>query len=467
MQAVRKITFRISIASVGWVPIMAIILRIASPATSDASYLVLAAFALTGRVQAVQALALSWFFSMFNDGITPAGGFASIGRYAVIAGAALSILIRNRGLSLAKGPDRMTMLTILLGVFIVFHSVFFSRMPDISILKAVSWTIPMATLFAAWSGLSEDEKKALENWLYGGLIFVMIASLPLTILPVGYYRSSTGFQGVLSHPQSFGPAMAFLGALTLGRIFSRNPPEWISIGVITICLMLIVLSEARTAGAALVLGLVLALITMSLILGKSIYKSAPALRSPRFKGLAFLAMFAAIAAWSPLTDIMTNFVSKSGRAQVTGLFEAYDASRGGRIDAMWQNIKENPWLGIGFGLPSDHDDDFHIVRDPVLGLPMSAPIEKGVAPVMVLEEMGFFGAFFVLVWIWSLFRRAAISGIAQLVVFFVVLLLNFGEAGLFSSGGLGLAYLILLSWVATRTAVRNNCAPAEPFACQS
>src|SRR5690606_11413311 len=106
----------------------------------------------------------------------------------------------------------VTTMTILLGLFFIVHAVLFSSVVDVSVLKAVSWTLAMATLIAAWRGLNDEERIALADRVFRGLTLLMIVSLPLLVLPVGYLRNGTGFQGVLNHPQAFGPTMALLGA---------------------------------------------------------------------------------------------------------------------------------------------------------------------------------------------------------------------------------------------------------------
>ena len=449
MQAVRSFQLSVPISSVGWVPILAIGLRLASPTTADASYLLLGAFALTGRVQAIQALALSWFFTFFNSGITSLGPYSSLGRYVVILGAAVSVLMRSDFLKSGKMPDRLISFTILLAAFVVIHSILFSIMPDISLLKIVSWVIPVVTLLAAWSRLSLNKVKQLSDWLYAALVLIMVLSLPLIAFPVGYSITGTAVIGVIGHPQAFGITMSVLGAWTVGRMFAQHPPPWTSIIILGLCLALIVLSETRTAGLGLVLGVAMAMIISPLIAGKPLRKIAPGLLSRRFQIIIFISVFAAVAAGSQATSIVTDYISKGRRAQVTGVLEAYDDSRGRLIDEMWQNFENNPWTGIGFGLPSDLYE-FNVVRDPFLGLPIAAPIEKGVAPIMVLEELGIVGAVMVLVWVWMLFRRAAARGIASLTLLATILLLNFGEAGLLSSGGIGLLYLVAISWAVAR-----------------
>ena len=72
-------------------------LRLASPATADISYLVLAGYALFGRQQAIQALFVLWLITMLSPGLAPE---SSIGGGAGCAGRGV---FRRPG-SLPYGP---------------------------------------------------------------------------------------------------------------------------------------------------------------------------------------------------------------------------------------------------------------------------------------------------------------------------------------------------------------------------
>jgi hypothetical protein len=143
------------------------------------------------------------------------------------------------------------------------------------------------------------------------------------------------------------------------------------------------------------------------------------------------------------------YISKSGRADATSIAEAYEVSRGPKIEDMWVNIQDKPFLGIGFGIASK-PEQMLVVRDPLLGLPISAAVEKGVLPVAVLEELGALGLQLVALWLWNLIRRAARrGGFTSLTVLFVALLINMGESVLFSPGGMGLLVLIMIGWASS------------------
>src|SRR5690606_4707588 len=111
-----------------------------------------------------------------------------------------------------------------------------------------------------------------------------------------------------------------------------------------------------------------------------------------------LMLIAGLFAANPLERVITSYISKSGRAEVASVIEAYDTSRGGLIAEMWTNIIDKPLQGIGFGIASD-PRDMDVTRDQLLGLPTGAAIEKGVLPLAVLEEVGLIGLILISLWV--------------------------------------------------------------------
>lgn len=444
-----KPTFALPASLSEWVPFIALLARLLSPATADLSFLILAVYALRGRLEAIQALALSWLFIMLNSGLVPEVTYAEIGRYVVLLGAALS-LVRGQVVKSGRTDGSFMAFTIFLGVFFIVHALVLSVMPDVSILKAFSWMVTMTTLISAWRGLTSEKSALLQSWLIGFLIIILLSSLPfVAIRSIGYMRNGSGFQGILSHPQAFGPVMALLGALILGWLLAQKRPPWTAIVLMLVCLGMIVMSEARTAGIALVLGAGFALFFVSFLSGNSLTKLAPALRSQRFQMLIIVGFFAAVAMSSQLGAMANKFITKGGKVQVSGLVEAYDDSRGFKIDEMLENIGAQPFSGIGFGIASD-SDAMNVKHDPLLGLPVGASIEKGVMPLAVLEEVGVPGLILVSIWLLMLLQRAAARGVATLCVAMVVLLMNMAESVLFSPGGMGMLSLILLAWATAK-----------------
>lgn len=430
-----------NISFFSFVIIFAIGLRVASSATADLSYFVLALYALRGRSEAIQALALSWFFSMLNAGIMPAGGLASIGRYSVIFCAAYTVLMRSR-----RPIGAMATGTLLLGLFIIGHSLLFSSVVDVSILKAAIWAISMATLSSAWSGLVQDERESLIHKIFVGLTVILFVSLPLLVHPLGYKLNGTGFQGILGHPQEFGMTMALIAVWSADMMLSKRNPSWFSLGLLSISSLLVVMSEARTGALALLLGSFFAIMLLTVRNKEPLVTLFPGIKSTKVHLAIVFSLMIVVLNFGALKGGLADFFTK--RTGSVSMAEAYENSRGKLMADMRLNIKEKPIEGIGFGIGSI-PGEMIIVRDPVLGLPLSAIIEKGVLPLAVLEELGVMGFSLVALWILFLLRRSVCGGFLPLAISLTILLLNMGESMLFSTSGMGLMTLILLGWVSS------------------
>lgn len=422
-------------------------LRLASTSTANLSYLVISAYALLGRAQAIQALALSWLFTMLNPALGAEAPIFFICRHIVLAAAAISVFFYSGFLLRFNRIDSMVRATLALGIFLVVHSYFFSRIVDVSIMRAVSWTVAMTTIISAWSGLSLEVRDLLAHKIFIGLILLLVISLPLLLIPeVGYLRNGTGFQGILNHPQVFGSTMGILGAWAAGEMFAHRRPSWAAMALMGACVAMVVLSEARVGGFSLVFGVAIAVLVAPALSGKSIRLLLPGIGSARIYLVAILALVSALIAKPLLSQRVGNYIAKGSTA--TNLIEAYTISRGGMIEIMQDNIEGEFLHGIGFGIASV-PTLMIVKRDPLLNLPISASIEKGVLPLAVFEELGLFGFLVVAAWIWMLLRRSAHGGVVPCAVSITALMTNMAEFTLFSPGGMGLLLLVLLGWGTT------------------
>lgn len=436
----------IRFAIFGYLPlIFALVLRVASGSTVSASYAVLTVYALFGRANAILALILSWLFTMINVEFVADGDGSGVGRYLVILASTASALYHRGAVAKYKGNAAFNG-TVLLVSFLLLHSILFSARPDVSILKVVSWGLTMLSLIAHWDGMSGDERRAVANRIYYVLVIILVVSLPLLNTSVGFAFNQTGFQGVMNHPQAFGLTMAILAAWASAKMFMERRPKWTTIIVAGASFFAVIWSEARTGGLAVILGLSLSLFLSPSFAGKSFVQLAPGFRSWRVWAIMFVALGAMLLMGSVFLDFIDQFISKSGRADVSGLLDAYDKSRGILIEPMLANISNDPFRGIGFGIASN-PNNMVVERDPVFGFPLGAPIEKGTAPLAILEELGIVGAIAVAFWVRGLLKSGAKSGLAPFTVCIVGLALNMGEFTLFSVGGQGLLTMVLFGWV--------------------
>ncbi len=446
------------------VPLLAIAMRFASEPTANLSYLVLALYSLFGRSPAIRALFLSWFFTIANSEIAPRASGASLSRYVVILAAAVSMMLRDATRRSSKSLSRQDVaglksITLALGTVLVIHSLLFSPILDVSLLKLGAWVTVVVTLLSAWEGLEAPERAAMSDQLRSWLAALLVLSLPLLAVPrIGYAVNGHGFQGLLNHSQSFGPTAALAAALLGGDILAAPLPRWRDLALIGLCMVLMVLSQARTAGIAWALGMLVLVTASPAFAGKSWRTMLPALLSPRLMVVLFAAFVVAGLAGASFTNSLTEYIFKRGETGT--LFDAAERSRGELVYRMVDNIQEQPLTGIGFGIGSS-PQLMIVQRDPWFGIPVGAPVEKGVMPLAVLEELGVFGALPVVAWILIILRRGARAGAPQFSVLVTLLLVNFGENMFFSVGGTGLLLMILLTSAVTGTGTgqkssRNN-----------
>ena len=429
---------------------LAFVFRFASPVSVDLSYVLLALLAFLGRRQAIIALALSWCFTMINPGLVPEKSFGSIGLYVVIMAAAASVLLRFKLKS--KGSlGGLIWATWLFAAFVFMHSLFVSPFVDVSLLKLILWVIVFLTLLSAWSGLMPDARARLANQLFWAFAVLALLSLPLMFLPVGYLRNGSGFQGLLNHPQAFGLAMAFLAAWAFTRVLSVRRVMFAELAVFFLALLLIIASESRTAGVALLLAIFTTLGLVKLTRRKRLKSLLPVFQSKNFRFLVLVVALASLIFAPKIAQVANHYLTKSGRADVSDLISVFAESREVLYLPMLENIAAEPWRGIGFGIASN--PQLQVVhRDPLLGLPISAPVEKGTMPLAILEELGVLGFGVFVLWLLIALRYAIKGGVISLALILVTLLLNLGEAILLSPGGMGLLAILFFTYAVTFSA---------------
>ena len=134
-------------------------------------------------------------------------------------------------------------------------------------------------------------------------------------------------------------------------------------------------------------------------------------------------------------------------------------SRGWRIFISYQPFLDHMWFGIGFGLPTPDEytkgfevifsglgSDSHSIRyDPIFGLPISAPVEKGFFFIAILEEIGIFGSvvFFAFFLNWSRIVSSRSNTVFKILLFFTIFSSSIFEYSWFSMGSFSLSWIWL------------------------
>ena len=116
-----------------------------------------------------------------------------------------------------------------------------------------------------------------------------------------------------------------------------------------------------------------------------------------------------------------------------GLGEAFTASRMGKVEENLFDFRQNPVLGTGFQVAYYMKNMYKDAQ-----FILSAPIEKGVLPLMVLGETGLVGGIFFVVFL-AVFYGTCIKKkyYCTMTLMTVMITCNMAEANFFSPGGVG------------------------------
>ena len=422
------------------------------PTTKYLSYFLLACYALIGKKQAIQSLALCWLFNILNPAISPTLETSGILRYVVVISAFVSVFFRTNYFKF----DKIFFNTFLLITFLLFHSIFFSKMLDVSILKVINWSLVIFTLILAFSKLNYLELNIIKNWLFSFFLLIFLTSLPLIFIPeIGYaYTRASGFQGILNHPQAFGPTMSIFAIVILTKLTESQSNTLILIILFFLSVYLIIISESRTAGFALFLSMTIYYLIYFFKKKKFFFISK--IKRKKFIILLFSLLVIIAFFFTNLKYVIEDFKVKGTDAE--NVLSAYQKSRSILYDPMISNIIEKPLVGIGFGIASNIDS-MQIKRDPIFNLPYAAATEKGILPIMVLEEIGLLGFIIFMIWIIYLIFKTALNNFNDLMLLLNLLLLNMGEAMFFSPGGFGLIVIIMFVYCLYQNKLKKKYYP--------
>ncbi len=258
------------------------------------------------------------------------------------------------------------------------------------------------------------------------LIVLNLLSICIYFLGFGYEVTyGNGFNGALNHPQALGILMAVLALFMLNKIkISKGKNLIFYYVVFFLSLYLMIISRSRTA----IIGFIIAIFisyTYKYIIERS-------------RALIVVLILLILVTYISSSSL---FFDKNDGAQ--NLIDAYIKSRSILILPMLENISNNIFFGIGFGVDSSLSDS-KVFYDPTFYLPLSGSTEKGNIILQAFEELGFFG--FLIIAGASIkiakFIPKSYQIRGQILIF--IFLSNLGEATLFGVNGLGLILLLII-----------------------
>lgn len=396
---------------------------------------IVAVYALRGPRQSIEALTILAFILLLGKSNISAARwlvlFAAFGRTvwdSFIGGLGTPPILRYVFLFFV---------TILLFSFVASYA------PLISILKLITFTIGVSTAMTCFYR-TPQLRDYWVNWFFTLGLFILFASLPLYLMGGGYEKTSAGFQGILSHPQTYGPVLTTLAALMTGQVIFGGDRRWYVVLGTLMAWVGIFMSGSRTALLATVLSFGLA-VFLGLALGRSWRSSLSSiLLRPATLYFILIAVFVTALQWQQVGERITKFLIKDDN-KGGSIAESLEESRGSLIARSMENFRAEPLTGIGFGIPSNAER-LERLQVGMLGLPTSASVEKGFMPSAVLEETGIVGAILVILLLLALFRPLVQRGyIAFTWMMATCVIINLGEMVFFSIGGMGFYFWLVMA----------------------
>ena len=393
-----------------------------------------------------------------NPILLPAGGlFGILVRFGPLL---IGLSLMMRGLR-AGGQSRMPLGMLVAFLLIAIISSIDGWAPMVSYLKIANFIVFLLGFWFGLTALIKDFSGVdyLRSTFLAYSVFLILGSA--VILPFPGISTLSGFElamregnvdaanlammsaggtdalfcGVTRQSQSFavlaGMVMAWLIAdmLFVEKRFSKPHLLLIGVGV-----PLLYLSRSRVGLFSLMVGILM----VAVWLPNKIMM--PAMVKHRLKrGVSALLVLVVVG--SVFSEISNDSISRWLRKSedVEGdsrsLSEAITSSRLGLIDESMRDFRRNPMLGSGFQVAKYTAEQ--IARSGS-SFVISAPIEKGLLPIMVLGETGVVGAIVFAMFLISFYSTSCRRRLYVTAALFTVLLAtNMGEATFFSPGGSG------------------------------
>lgn len=286
------------------------------------------------------------------------------------------------------------------------------RLMSAAILMAVGMTV--TAKYEALIPERAARRFNLTGFVFGLLTSLMLMGIVLFVVGAGN-RVNGDFQGAVIHPQSWGligGTLAIL-AFAFGRRFT------IAYVVALLAIITTFLSGTRTAVLALILGIGLDMMVAAL---------------PKHRAAGSFAVLVAVLGSAAVSLLLLAVFATGSIVSVTdALLSAYIEARGVLFYESAFNFALHPWLGIGFGVPSD----IRLLNPEFLAQSIStfgATGEKGSSYIALFEENGLLLGFPWLALLTIMLVRAARDSILVGSILYLVVV-SHGEAVLLSLSG--------------------------------
>ncbi|ASJ74571.1 hypothetical protein IMCC3135_22505 [Granulosicoccus antarcticus IMCC3135] len=404
---------------------------------------------------AIESLVLVSVVSSLNTGLYAGAGSFVFLKWLIVMGALIS------GIRTFAFRKYSRCIKLLIGSLLLFvsslivTSLFNSYALDVSMFKIFTFLLGVLAIIMCFVD-SFYRYEYWWAWFNAVFVVIIVSSLPLTLLYVGYYLNGRGFQGILNQPQLYGLFVAVYGAFMFGELIEKKRISAFLVFMLLAAIITLFLSESRTGVMACALGFFFAVFykfftQASTRLG--VFKKIPIV----MLGLIVFLSVVTLVYGVDLGSAVFDFMIKGGREGAMQIVDSVE-TRSDALRISLNNFFNHPVGGIGFGLASipAFMDVYH---DPYFNIPISAPVEKTNIYIGLLEESGIAGVTAFMLLAWFIISRVARHGsLGALSLILTIFILGMGEAFMFSINGFGGFAWILIVFLYLRSdpRIRNR-----------
>lgn len=396
---------------------------------TTATYIFLIFYALLSSEKAIKALTMGVILCFLNPGLFPGSEYSYFLRWVLLFSAACRIYLSQ--IALSWSVPKYLLYLFIFSIASMIFSLSNSYAIFVSLAKIIVFFIGFSTVLL---GFKQTFNLPWRSWYFTFFSAVLISGISLLCMPEGYVRNLKGFQGILNHPQAYGvymvvPTIWLTGIWLVNKKVSSILKIIILGGWITIFA-----TRARAAILAAVLGILFTAVIAFFRRPSWNKKLLMIIKKPVFIAMIFLVIIVMMFPGNIIKETIGNFIYKNKGS----LYENIYHSRGFLIERSWQNFKEHPLIGIGFGVASDREK-FIVNESHYMNIPLGAPTEKGFLFSALLEEVGIIGTFLFLLFLFELMKPIIKFGdLPSAWLFWTAFFVSFSEMVFFSPGGLGM-----------------------------
>ena len=405
-----------------WILILLLsVVSLLSPATLAISLIVVSIYYCwaEGAAGAVKSLLFITIRCILNPGIAASQSEISTIKWCLLFGLSFYAIIAKpkKQKELSKGScSQFFLFVAFYSAYLIGASFISGTFPVISTFKVVSWAfIFCAVVYEVYDDGEHDWIQTLTI----NLCVILVLSLFVLPLDVGYLRNGRGFQGLLNHPNMFGIICALCFCLLMNH--GEKKPSFGRIAMILLCVICAFLSQSRTGLFSIVLLTAYALIISDMVLPEKIMAMI---------GLLVLVCIA-------VTLYILNDPDRTGSIW-TFIFKGHDEnilySREKQADMLMLRFSYNPSIGTGFMAPYSRD-----YRS--MDLRMDLSVEPGNLILTLLGHTGVIGLLLFIMLFYYMFRNTQKD---KRIIFVMPFVLSMGEMVFFSSNNISILFYLLL-----------------------